>query len=156
MHGGKSHFLRLERRTPPRIRRSFLDKVLQTSSSILPAVDAVRIGALVQMATQDLARGTSYPVATLRVDRARAPFPLRELCLILNLFLTFSPECRCCEEQCYWFCNVVLSTTSMRRRASAGRGSLESSRFGFRQSRAGCSSIRTVSFAIFETMLSST
>jgi len=54
-------------------------------------------------------RGPSIPV--LRVPfPSQAPFALRELCLILSFFPVFSPKYKLRQEQCYWFCDVVVST----------------------------------------------
>jgi hypothetical protein len=89
-----------------------MERIVQTSSSILPALDTVRIAASIQMLTAGMNRGESYRVTSLTVPNT-SPLHLRDLCLILNLFPTFSPDYKLREEQCYWFCNVALSMASV-------------------------------------------
>lgn len=101
--------LRLERTTPPRQQISLFQKLAQTSTSILPALDMVRVSSSKDQLTLGMGRGPSIPVVTLPFSSGTT-FALRELCLILSFFPTFSPEYKLKEEQCYWFCDVVLST----------------------------------------------
>jgi hypothetical protein len=108
-HARKECVLRLERSTPPRQRRSFFQKLTQTSSSILPALDMVRIFSSSDRLTSGMDRGPSIPVLRLPF-LSQTPFALRELCLILSFFPAFSPQYKLREEQCYWFCDVVVST----------------------------------------------
>jgi hypothetical protein len=56
-----------------------------------------------------MGRGPIIPVVTLPFS-PKTPFSLQELSIILSFFLTFLPQYKLKEEQCYWFCDVVLST----------------------------------------------
>jgi hypothetical protein len=108
-HAQEQYVLRLERSTPLRQRRSFCQKLTQTSSSILPALDMVRISSSSAQLTSGMDRGAFSRVATLPFSSQKS-FALRELCLILSFFPAFSPQYKLRAEQCYWFCDVVLST----------------------------------------------
>jgi hypothetical protein len=108
-HKQRQCVLRLERSTPSRQRRSFLQKMRQTSLSILPALDTVRISLSWEKLTLGMGHGPIIPVVTLPFS-PKTLFSLQELSVILSFFPTFSPQYKLKEEQCYWFCNVVLST----------------------------------------------
>lgn len=101
--------LRLERSTSGQQRRPFFQKLIQTSSSVCLALDTVRISSSLERLTSGMGRGPSFLVARLPFP-PQAPFSLRELCLILSFFPAFSPLYKLREEQCYWFCDVLLST----------------------------------------------
>jgi hypothetical protein len=111
-HAQKKQFLGLERSDRARSRPSFIEFTLQTSSSMLPALETAKIAASIQMLTSGMMRGKPYRVASLPVPKS-TPLTLQDLCLILILFPTFSPDYKLREEQCYWFCNVVLSMASV-------------------------------------------
>lgn len=88
-----------------------MEFVLQTSSSVLPALDTVRIASSIQMLTSGMLRGRFYPIASIAIPET-TPLTLQDLCLILNMFPTFSLDYKLREEQCYWFCDVVFSLAS--------------------------------------------
>lgn len=108
-HAQKQCVLRLERSALPQQKRSFLQKLAQTSSGFPPALDMVRISSSSEQLTSGMDRGPSIPVLRLPF-LTYAPFALRELCLILSFFPAFSPQYKLRQEQCYWFCDVVVST----------------------------------------------
>jgi HEAT repeat protein len=102
---GKPYYLRMERSGDHRRSRGFMERLKQTSSSYLPAADTVWIATSVEMLTTAMDRGNIYLLSTLRFGRI---LPLSDLCLILGLFHEFSPTYKLRQEQCYWFCRLVL------------------------------------------------
>ena len=56
-----------------------------------------------------MSHGGIIPVARLPF-LPRTYFALEELCVILSFFPILSPQYKWKEEQCYWFCDVILST----------------------------------------------
>lgn len=117
--------LRLERTTSSRQSQTFVQKLTQISSSESPVHDMVRISLSLEPLTSDLRRGPFYPIATLRFSPQKL-FALRELCVILSFFQTFSPVYKLRDEQCYWFCDVVMSTVH---KACHGSQMVEAERF---------------------------
>jgi hypothetical protein len=82
--------------------------MIQTSASICAALDLVRVSSSIELLTSGMARGAFIRVATLHFPQT--PLDLKELCFILSFFPAISPQYKLREEQCYWFCDVLMST----------------------------------------------
>jgi HEAT repeat protein len=100
----------MERSGGHRKSRDLIERLKQTSSSHLPAADTVWIAGSMEMLTTGMDRGNTYLLSTVRFGRILS---LSDLCLTLGLFHDFSPIYKLKQEQCYWFCRLVLDLALM-------------------------------------------
>jgi hypothetical protein len=76
------------------------------SSSHVPARDTVRLSKIFDQADIELSHGPYTTVAEISfpgVDHS-----LRNICLLLDIFATASPNYNPWTEQCFWFCSALM------------------------------------------------